>query len=409
MSHRRSLVRLGTVLLLVSLLAAVPTTSSVALGPTAPPSRTGLVLAQARTAASPPPTDNESYTSSVDGFPLSYLEWLPAGYAASQSYPLAVFLHGVGTSTTWVRGGIGGAVDMTTSLVDNASKDGFILISINTRSAEGFYVNSPCGGPQEQDVLDAIAHESSLRHLSHIYLIGFSMGSLGVLSLAGHHPGMFTAVATAGTISDIFETVDYNEATGSAPTGLFYDECGAYPSPQNTSVDRVWSFLSVLRFHPENFSGIPLFVSGGGQDTRAPNNFYRWPYANVNNTFVNTTCQVAADLGEPANCTVTIPTLAKADPSAYSWVDLYEPDAPHSTGQLPGASVFGFFLGQVSSGYYVSTFPGDQLIPYTPGTPIHLPGTTAPGDTLLLYAAVGAVAIVAVVAVAVVLARRRRR
>jgi pimeloyl-ACP methyl ester carboxylesterase len=388
------------------LLPALPSTA------TASPART-MVLGGATSSGRPdetppPPTDNISYDSSVDGYSLSYLEWLPSGYSSSASYPLAVFLHGVGTTTAWIPGGSGGIVDMTQSLVSNASTYRFILIAINTRSPEGFYFNSPCGGPQQQDVLDAITHESSLRHISSVYLIGFSMGSLGALTLAGHYPGMFAGVATAGTITDMFQTYAYNTATSSAPAGLGFDECGAEPSPTEPSIDRVWAYLSPLRFEPQNFSGIPLFVTGGGLDTRAPNNFARWDYANVNNTFINSTCAVVASMGEPANCTVTIPSLAAKDPSQYRWLDLYEPQAPHSSYQLPGAAVFAFFLDQQAGGYYVSTYPGNALIPYTPGTPIVLPNTSTPGSDLTLWTEIAIVAIVVVAVVAVVAVSRRR-
>ena len=366
--------------------------------------------APARPAAEtpPPPTDNISYVSSVDSFPLWYLEWLPSSYTASDTYPLAVFLHGIGSSTGSVRGGGGGIVDMTQSLVSNASDYGFILIAINTRSPEGFYLNSPCGGPQQQDVLDAIAAERSTRHISQVFLIGFSMGSLGALTLAAHEPGMFAGVATAGTITDIFQTTAYNEASNSAPAGLFYDECGAYPDPTNISVDRTWAYLSPLRFAPQNFSGIPLFVTGGGLDTRAPNDFARWDYANVNNTFINATCNVVASMGEPANCTVTIPSLAAQDPSAYRWLELYEPEAPHSSYQLPGGAVFAFFLDRQVGGYYISTYPGNVLTPYTPGTPVVLPHSGTPLLYLGLWTAIAVLVIVGIVVAAVFVSFRRR-
>jgi pimeloyl-ACP methyl ester carboxylesterase len=373
------------------------------------PVSAGRVTGSSRSQSAPTPSDNVSYNSSVDGFHLSYLEWLPAGFSPSTRYPLAVFLHGVGTDNTWVEGGVGGLVDVTPSLVDNASAYGFILIAINTRSSDGFYLNSPCGGPQQQDVLDAITHEEGLREISQVYLIGFSMGSLGSFALAGHHPGLISGIATAGTITDIYETIAYNRLTRSDPTGLYYAECGDYPSPQNTSVDAAWTYLSVLRFHPQNFSGIPLFATGGGEDTRAPNNFAEWDYANVNNTFVNSTCVVASALGEPANCTVPFVDLSAQDPSAYRWLDLYEPDATHSTNQLPGDAVFSFFLNRTAGGYYVSTFPGDVLVPYTPGTPIHLnSGSSNPALPWWTWYAIGGGA-VAVVAAAILVTRRRPR
>ena len=360
--------------------------------------------------AAPPPTNNISFASSVDQFPLSYYEWLPAGYSDSATYPIAVFLHGVGTQSAWVRGGVGGLVDITPSLADNASAYGFILLALNTRSSDGFYVDSPCGGPQQQDVLDAIAHESSLRHVGSVFLIGFSMGSLGSFSIAGHHLIPIAGVATAGSISDIYETIAFNRVTRSDPAGLYYAMCGGYPSPSNASVGRVWTYLSVLRFHPQNFSGIPLFVTGGGNDERAPNNFALWPYANVNSTFVNSTCAVASALGEPPNCTTTLHDLSPGGTAPYRWLDLYEPAAPHSTNQLPGSAVFSFFLDRISGGYYVSSYPGSALIPYTPGSPNPLPHSPSTPSSLpdWVWYGIGGCAVVAVVVGAIVVGRRPR-
>ena len=384
----------------VALLASGGATATAALGPSSGSLSVGPGVV-------PPGSTTIAYQSTVDGFALSYLEWLPTGYTSSGAYPLAVFLHGVGSSSTWVSGGIGGDVDVDPPLVDNASAAGFILIALNTRSSDGFYVNSPCGGPQEQDVLDAIAHEKTLRSVTATYFIGFSMGSLGAFSVAGHHPGLIAGIATAGTITDIYETIDYNSVTHSEPHGLYDAMCGAHPGPTATNTNRVWTYLSVARFHPENFSGIPLFVAGGGEDTRAPNDFAAWPYANVNSTFVNSTCDVATSMGEPPNCTVVFASLSNATPSAYRWLDLYEPYAPHSPDQLPAASVFGFFQGHVTGGYYVSTFPGGALLPYTPGQPLPIgPGSGSTAPSTLLWVIVGGAAVGAVV-VGVAVSRRR--
>ncbi|MCI4360730.1 MAG: hypothetical protein L3J91_03430 [Thermoplasmata archaeon] len=400
--------------LVPSAAGSTPSSGSAAAGPARPHPPVAL-----------PPSTNLSYNSSVDGWPLSYLEWLPAGYSATRSYPLAVFLHGVGASSAWIRGGTGGMADMTPSLLDNASSSGFVFIALNTRTVDGFYIDSPCGGPQQQDVLDAIAHEEALRHIGPVYLVGFSMGSLGAFSIAGHFPGRFAGIATAGTITDktihelaevlagtitdIFETIAFNTASGLPPSGLYDAMCGAHPAPANASVDRVWASLSVLRFEPQNFSGIPLFVTGGGADPRAPNNFAKWDYANVNNTFVNSTCTVVTSLGEPPNCTVTIPSLAAGDPSAYRWLDLYEPTAPHSAQQLPGQAVFAFFLGEQRGGYYVGPYPGGALTPYTPGTPLPTtsPGASWAGEPFWLWAAIGGTGL-AVGGAAVLLVRRGR-
>jgi hypothetical protein len=184
--------------------------------------------------------------------------------------------------------------------------------------------------------------------------------------------------------------------------------CGASPGPSNPTVDRVWSYLSVLRFHPQNFSGISLFVAAGGEDTRAPNNFDAWSYANVNNTFVNSTCVVASNLGEPPNCTIPFATLSNEDPSGYRWLDLYEPRATHSPLQLPGGAVFAFFLNREPGGFYVSTFPGDALVPITPVVPPPPGNGTSTSIPIWVWFVLGGAAAAALV-VGVVATRRRTR
>ena len=52
--------------------------------------------------------------------------------------------------------------------------------------------------------------------------------------------------------------------------------------------------MSPLRFDPQAFAGIPLYMTAGGLDDRAPNNVSIWPqWMNANNTVVNATCQYA--------------------------------------------------------------------------------------------------------------------
>ena len=188
--------------------------------------------APARPAAEtpPPPTDNISYVSSVDSFPLSVPRVAPLELHRVRHLPARGLPPRDRVLHRSVRGGGGGIVDMTQSLVSNASDYGFILIAINTRSPEGFYLNSPCGGPQQQDVLDAIAAERSTRHISQVFLIGFSMGSLGALTLAAHEPGMFAGVATAGTITDIFQTTAYNKRRTRPRPGSSTTSAGRIPT-----------------------------------------------------------------------------------------------------------------------------------------------------------------------------------
>src|SRR5690348_4979548 len=77
-----------------------------------------------------------AYTSSVDGFALSYSEWLPAGYTPTQTYPLAIYLHHIEDTSGHPRpggfwnqlSGDGGGP----AAISAASAAGFLLIAPNT-------------------------------------------------------------------------------------------------------------------------------------------------------------------------------------------------------------------------------------------------------------------------------------
>lgn len=312
---------------------------------------------------------NISYNASTDGFKLSYGEILPTPYISSHKYPLLVYLHGEGNSTAWVSGGAGNGLTgyqtdtrpgapTIRALVANASTFHFILIAPSPRSLQGFYTNSPCGGPQEQDTLDAIAHEQALRNISSVYLIGFSMGSIGALSLAGHHPRLFSGVAVAGTFTDAFEEFAYQPRPNS---GLLALTCGARPSPTNSSVDSLFSYLSVTRFVPQNFSGMRLWAATGGKDHGAPNNLSLWGFQMVNNTFLNSTCLVASSYGEPANCTQPFAVLHTQFPTLYAYRVLYEPLGTHVITEFDPHDVFSFLSGRESGGCFTSTYPPTTL------------------------------------------------
>ncbi|MCI4340398.1 MAG: hypothetical protein L3J73_03930, partial [Thermoplasmata archaeon] len=200
------------------------------------------------------------YNSSVDNFSLSYEEWLPTAFVPTSSYSLAVFLHGMQGAGPWQVGGV--QSEIVPLLNNSTTSDGlavgailrtaisanqsYILIAPNTRTGAGFYANSPCGGPQEQDLLDAIQHEKQLRHVLRTYLLGFSMGSVGALALAASHPHMFAGVATAGTITDAFAAIAYRAANQHSAfrtwANLSYQTmiaftCGVVPGAGDTTVD----------------------------------------------------------------------------------------------------------------------------------------------------------------------------
>lgn len=323
-----------------------------------------------------------AYVSSVDGWSLSYYEFLPAHFDPSRTYPVAVYLHGMmATGARWTPGGVpsdflgaltrpGGDGSVARGLLTNASAHGTIFLVLNTRTGAGFYANTPCGGPQEQDVLDAIAHESALRHVGRVYLIGFSMGSIGALSLAANHPGMFAGIAFGGTNTDRYAGHAWREyamAHGQAWAReslrvSMQSTCGIGPGQGNATVDAVYLAQSVARLHPQALAGTPIWVAAGGADNRVPNNPRIFPFLQVNNTFVNSTCLTYYN--EPANCTTTFWALHNATPSAYLFRYVYERTAAHSMAQLDPADIFAWFEGKVPGGFYTSpTVPPTVLVP----------------------------------------------
>ncbi|HYK93475.1 MAG TPA: hypothetical protein VEY07_05475 [Thermoplasmata archaeon] len=322
------------------------------------------------------------YASSVDKWNLSYEEFLPAGFNPRATYPLVVYLHGMQpTGAKWVSGGVpsdivtllnqtNGAGIAERGLVANASSNGYIMIAPNTRTGDGFYQNTPCGGPQEQDILDAITHEVRGRHVSGIFGIGFSMGSDGILILAGHHHSLFQAIALAGTATDRFAGYAYriqamNQGQAWANQSLFAETtgtCGNGPGAGNATTNAVYAYGSVARLDPQNFSGIPIWLAAGGADVRVPTNFGIFPYSQVNSTWVNSTCLTFP--GEPANCTTTFWSLHNATPSLFKFRYIYEGGAPHSPGQFDPSDIFAWFAGKKAWGFYTSaTVPPTKILP----------------------------------------------
>jgi pimeloyl-ACP methyl ester carboxylesterase len=335
-----------------------------------------------------------SYTSTVDSYPLSYDEWLPSGYSSQDSYPLIIYLHGQqDTSGAWFPGGLtsdlvlaltGPPADrMAADALVNASQaQGAILMAINTRSGSGWYINSPCGGPQQQDVLDAIHHEMSLRHVTSLYLMGESMGTEGTLYTASQHPGMFAGIAVIAPVTDLFEDVAYRIAIANNPNEPWAEVsiqakahlfCGSLPGTANASqvaVARVFQNMSPLRFNPTAFQNVAIYLTSGGVDDRAPNNVSIWAdWMNANNTFVNATCHYAPELGEPVppSCSSqTMESFHRQDPSAYRFRYIFEPHGAHSISQLNPSDLFAFWFDGAAGGYYLGA-PLSTVVTPAPG------------------------------------------
>ncbi len=304
-------------------------------------------------------TSTISYSSSVDGWNLSYEETRPVPFNASRTYPLAIELHGLTGETLPVWGGLPNYVVPTTA---QAAVDvGMILINPCTRTGSGWYIDSNYTGPQEQDILDALVHEQSIRHIGAVYLFGESMGSIGTLEIGLDHPGLFRGLGAIVSFSDFFEMFAYlNQTAYSYLTPyMLLPAGGLYPNASSYARG-IFLHLSSLRFHPQNLSGVRLFVANGARDVLSSNNLSVWPYQQENNTLVNRTCLVTRVYAEPNSCTFPLSTLAALYPAKYSYRYIFEPNGPHDYYVMNATDMFGYFTGTEPTGTFWGTWPIPQ-------------------------------------------------
>ncbi len=295
----------------------------------------------------PPPFDIQNYTSSVDQAALTYFEWLPTGYSASDSYPFLLFLHGqVGHTDPGCEELDNHGSGANTLAAGIAA--GFLVGAICTRTGNGWYVNSPFTGPQETDVLDAIAHEKSVRHVASVYLLGFSMGTVGTLSIATHHPGLLAGLGVVEPCPDYFQIIGYSIATNqpNAFAGFETTTNGLLPSAGGQALAETY-YLSAFRFFPQNLTGLHVYVVDGGKDTVCPNNVRTWGFQEGNNTFLNSTCLIVASQNEPAGCTTPLAAL----PGAHVRF-VYDPIGGHSLANLNGGDFIAYLTDQVADGTF---------------------------------------------------------
>lgn len=363
---------LGTGVVAIVLLLAVPVAMPARPDSSSPatrgnPSQGDSFGAEVGVGAVNYTTTSIYYSSSVDNWNLSYEETLPSPFNATKTYPLAIELHGLTGETLPVWGGLPNYVVPTTASA--AASAGMILIDPCTRTGSGWYINSNFTGPQEQDVLDALVHEQSIRHIGAVFLFGESMGSIGTLEIGLDHPHLFRGLGAIVSFSDFFETYAYlNQSAYAYLTQyLLLPAGGQYPG-SSAYARGIFLHLSSLRFHPENVSGLRLYVANGAQDVLASNNLSRWPYQQENNTLVNRTCLVVVALGEPKACTLPLATLSALYPAKYNFRYLFEPNGPHDYYVMNATDMFAYFLGQRSSGIFWGTWPVPQ--PRAPPEPL---------------------------------------
>src|SRR4029077_10266355 len=385
-SSPRNPSRIWPIVLVLAVVALFGVTSV----PVASVGSSGVVAAAHVRPGGAPTVANITYKSTVDGLTLSYLPYPPTTFSNATTYPLVVFLHGDGTGTTEnITGGVGG-VQNPGQLQNNSSNYGYIMISPNTRTTQPYYINTPCGGPQAQDILDAIASEERQNKISGVYLTGFSGGSNGALLLAGHHliPGL-RGVATTGTITDIFEVFNFLNITGSSAhyQGWAAAECSHFLSPQNTTQWRTAQYESVFRFAPQNFTSLQVYIASGERDNTVGNSVTFWPYLQAKSTLITPTSLVSSTLGEPSNTTKSYWNLT----GGHNFVDQYNGPAGHTSVQADWAKVFEFWAGRLASGFYIdSASPatntswstlGGLPVSGPPSTPTTPPNVIVPPQT----------------------------
>ena len=304
----------------------------------------------------PPPTyKTVNYNSSVDRFPLSYEIYLPAGFSATKSYPLSVYLHGLmGTINATHRGGY--LADLPGSTWGNkiaaaASLAGYILVTPNTRMVDGFYFNSKYTGPQEQDILDAIADVRSHQHISGLYLFGQSMGSIGTYSIGLNHPGMFKGLGIINDCGDVYAASYWRILQQVPSMGVIKLVTGGSFPNQSAYAQGVYYHLSASRYYPANLSGVRLYEVNGGADTLCPVVASIWSqYQQGNNTLVTSTCSTITQFQQPASCTTPVRTLAALYPSLYQYRYDYVAKGGHAPAILNPTDLYAYWSGKVPGG-----------------------------------------------------------
>ena len=299
------------------------------------------------------------YSSSVDGTGLSYYEWLPNAFDPNATYPLAVFLHGLAQAGNELLTNSGGP-----GIIAGAQASGFLLISINTRTSDGFYVNSPYSGPQQQDVVDAIVHEQGLRHVGRLYVFGTSMGSIGSLAIGLNHVLPLAGIGAINACTDVFESIAWRQQIGLTPELAEIESVtgGSLPGQSAFATSLAYT-MSPARFYPHNFSGIAFYIVQGGNDNRCPNNPNFTEYQNANATVLTSTCTTVPSLAEPANCTLPLANLSAQDPAHFHWRFVYIPRGQHNLNIMNGPDMFAYFSGRVGDGLVWANSGGTPFPP----------------------------------------------
>jgi poly(3-hydroxybutyrate) depolymerase len=123
-----------------------------------------------------------------DGRPVPYRVYLPAGYDGTRAFPLVVMLHGALGDERYFFGGMFGP-DV---IKGEADRRGYILVAPNGLGRFSRYT-----GPAQDDtfeVVKAVTRDYRVED-ARIYLMGHSLGALGVWVVASGKPDLFAAIS----------------------------------------------------------------------------------------------------------------------------------------------------------------------------------------------------------------------
>lgn len=163
-------------------------------------------------------TQYKTFTSKVLGRDVSYLVWLPPGYAQeTKRYPVIYWLHG---SSGHQRGGATLFLPQAEAAIKEGKLPPCIVVSVNGMM-HSFYCDSSDGKiPMESVIIkDLIPHvDATYRTLAQRegrVIEGFSMGGCGAAHLGFKYPELFgTVVINAGAMIDPSPTHPLNLKNG---------------------------------------------------------------------------------------------------------------------------------------------------------------------------------------------------
>ncbi|HOS42884.1 MAG TPA: prolyl oligopeptidase family serine peptidase, partial [Armatimonadota bacterium] len=119
----------------------------------------------------------EGYYSLADGSGQPFVTVLPEGYTPRKTYPLIIYLHGMGVRLM--------------PHYEAPLQEPYIIVRAWGRG-DTFY-----NGLGEDDILQVLAHMRRWYRIDpdRVYLLGESMGGTGIWHIAARHPDLFAAVA----------------------------------------------------------------------------------------------------------------------------------------------------------------------------------------------------------------------